>query len=161
MQVNSVQTALPSNPPGRAWLAVVMIAISVVVLVAKGYFLMSDSGIAKNQEMVLDLLTLWSLVISMIALLSVVERHASKRLFEAPFGSGSQRPVFEAPRGEVESKVLLRALEVFGTSDLALCWMDEPNPALNGERPIQAIQNELGREEVLHILGRIEHGVIS
>lgn len=62
---------------------------------------------------------------------------------------------------EVESAVLLRALEVFGDSGRTLKWMRETNPALNGDTPIHAIQSEQGREEVLNILGRIEYGVIS
>ncbi len=62
---------------------------------------------------------------------------------------------------ESESEVLLKALEVFGDSQRAIQWMREKNPALGDETPIRAIQTETGRDEVLRILGRIEHGVIS
>ena len=61
---------------------------------------------------------------------------------------------------EIESTVLLRALEVFGDSLRALKWMREVNPALN-DTPLHAIQSDEGRREVLNILGRIEYGVIS
>jgi hypothetical protein len=62
---------------------------------------------------------------------------------------------------ENQSSILLRALEVFGDSERALAWMREQNPALNNETPLHAIQTEEGRADVLNILGRIEHGVIS
>jgi putative toxin-antitoxin system antitoxin component (TIGR02293 family) len=62
---------------------------------------------------------------------------------------------------ETESAVLMRALEVFGDSERALQWMWESNPALKNESPIRAVQTETGRHEVLNILGRIQHGVIS
>jgi len=62
---------------------------------------------------------------------------------------------------EIESAVLLRALEVFGDSERALKWMREANPALNNDTPLHAIQTDEGRKEVLDILGRIEYGVIS
>jgi hypothetical protein len=62
---------------------------------------------------------------------------------------------------EIESAVLLRALEVFGDSERALKWMRENNPALAGDTPIHAIQTDQERREVLDTLGRIEYGVIS
>jgi putative toxin-antitoxin system antitoxin component (TIGR02293 family) len=62
---------------------------------------------------------------------------------------------------ETESAILMRALEVFGDSERAIQWMRESNPALNNEPPIGVIQTDDGRRQVLNILGRIQHGVIS
>ncbi len=62
---------------------------------------------------------------------------------------------------ENETAILIRALEVFGDGERALQWMRESNAALNGEPPIRVIQTEVGRSEVLNVLGRIQHGVIS
>lgn len=62
---------------------------------------------------------------------------------------------------ETESLILIRALEVFGDSDRAIQWLRESNPALQNEAPIRVIQTDDGRREVLNILGRIQHGVIS
>ncbi|MGA2601525.1 MAG: MbcA/ParS/Xre antitoxin family protein [Bryobacteraceae bacterium] len=67
----------------------------------------------------------------------------------------------QIPSHEAESEVLIRALEVFGDSKRAIEWMRESNPALHEESPFRAIQTTSSREEVLRILGRIEHGVIS
>jgi Protein of unknown function (DUF2384) len=62
---------------------------------------------------------------------------------------------------EIESETLLRALEVFGSSDRAIEWMRQENPALGNQPPIRVIQTETGRKAVRDVLGRIEHGVIS
>jgi putative toxin-antitoxin system antitoxin component (TIGR02293 family) len=62
---------------------------------------------------------------------------------------------------ELESVIFVRVLEVFGDSGRAIEWMRENNPALNNAPPIRVIQTEEGRREVLNILGRIHHGVIS
>jgi uncharacterized protein (DUF2384 family) len=39
--------------------------------------------------------------------------------------------------------------------------MRQPNPALRMKTPLEAIAASKGRNEVMAILGRIEHGVIS
>lgn len=62
---------------------------------------------------------------------------------------------------QIESETLIRALEVFGSSDRAIEWMREENPALGNRPPIRVIQTEAGRKAVRDVLGRIEHGVIS
>lgn len=59
------------------------------------------------------------------------------------------------------TETLVRALEVFGDSESAQRWMQQPNPALANRTPLRALQSEDGRVEVLNILGRIEYGVIS
>ncbi|HYL72773.1 MAG TPA: MbcA/ParS/Xre antitoxin family protein [Bryobacteraceae bacterium] len=67
-----------------------------------------------------------------------------------------------SPAGhQIESETLIRALEVFGSSDRAIEWMREKNPALGNQPPIRVIQTEAGGKAVRDVLGRIEHGVIS
>lgn len=51
--------------------------------------------------------------------------------------------------------------EVFGDIQKFNKWMDNPNTALGGVKPIDVIDNQFGREEVKHIIGRIDHGVYS
>jgi len=62
---------------------------------------------------------------------------------------------------EVETLVILRAIEVFGDNERAMRWMQEGNPALSNQSPERALQTPEGRAEVLEVLGRIEHGVLS
>jgi len=54
-----------------------------------------------------------------------------------------------------------RAGEVFANRDKALEWLQTPSPALHGATPLDAIETELGCQEVEDILGRIEYGVLG
>ena len=60
-----------------------------------------------------------------------------------------------------QAPVFMRALEVVGSSEVAIAWMEEPNASLGDLRPIDALLNENDRSEIYNILGRIEHGVLS
>ena len=51
------------------------------------------------------------------------------------------------------------ALEVFEDEEDAKEWLNQPNPALDGERPIALAETEEGERLVRIALGRIEHGV--
>jgi len=57
--------------------------------------------------------------------------------------------------------VIARAVNVFGSADKSLCWLDRPNRALAGATPRSLLSTPEGREQVLTLLGRIEHGVYS
>ncbi|MCU1237655.1 MAG: hypothetical protein JWP63_5622 [Candidatus Solibacter sp.] len=101
-------------------------------------------------------------IILLAALLALLGRHSGRP--DTKIESAALTVVSETKRllaHETETAILLRALEVFGDSDRALEWMRESNPALKKESPIRAIQTEAGRQEVLDILVRIRHGVIS
>ncbi len=43
----------------------------------------------------------------------------------------------------------LRALEVFGDPQSAAAWMEQPNPALRGMAPVEAVLTNHGKSEVL------------
>ncbi len=62
---------------------------------------------------------------------------------------------------QVQASVFMRAGEVFGDSQRATAWMEEPNPALRDLPPLRALLLSDGQAEVLNILGRIEDGVLS
>jgi putative toxin-antitoxin system antitoxin component (TIGR02293 family) len=66
----------------------------------------------------------------------------------------------------VESDRLLRvarvatsAEDILGARAKAGRWLQNPNGALGGARPLDLLDTDLGAEEVVTILGRIEHGV--
>ena len=58
------------------------------------------------------------------------------------------------------ARVLERAIEVLETKENALGWLKDMNGAL-GEVPLNLLDSAFGAEQVLQILGRIEHGVYS
>lgn len=58
-------------------------------------------------------------------------------------------------------RVTDRAIEVLGSLEKAEQWLSLPNQALGGRTPLSVLESENGEEEVLTILGRIDHGIFS
>ena len=91
-------------------------------------------------------------------LLALMQSKARRRLaLRAASPSNAPR----TDHGEAETWVLLRALEVFGDGERAMRWMTERNPALWDRAPLEALGSDEGRRELVNVLGRIQHGVIS
>lgn len=55
--------------------------------------------------------------------------------------------------------LLRKAVEIFGGMETAIQWLKEPNRAINNERPIDLLNDDMGRKIIEDLLGRIEHGV--
>lgn len=51
--------------------------------------------------------------------------------------------------------------EVFEDRDRFNDWIFRSNKALGGKAPFKILHNSFGREEVKHLIGRIDHGVYS
>lgn len=62
---------------------------------------------------------------------------------------------------KVPESVRRRALDIFGDEASAAEWLTTRIVALGGQTPIDTLMRVDGEEEVLTILGRIEHGVFS
>ncbi|MBL1458452.1 MAG: DUF2384 domain-containing protein [Methylophaga sp.] len=62
---------------------------------------------------------------------------------------------------KIDQKLFARAVEVLGNERDALHWLQTPKRALNKQIPLQLIETDGGQQEVLDLLGRIEHGVFS
>lgn len=62
---------------------------------------------------------------------------------------------------KMDQKLLARAVEVIGNERDALHWLQTPRRALNNQIPLKFIETDGGQQEVLDLLGRIEHGVFS
>lgn len=58
-------------------------------------------------------------------------------------------------------RVAARAEHVLGDRAAALDWLTSPNQALGGEQPIDLLDTDLGADQVLQVLGRIEFGVYT
>lgn len=59
-----------------------------------------------------------------------------------------------------EAGVLARAVEVIGAKDEALRWMETPVVALDNATPVSLMGSRKGRQAVIQVLGRLEHGVL-
>ena len=57
------------------------------------------------------------------------------------------------------ARVATSAEDVLGAQGKAGRWLQNPNRALGGAIPLDLLDTDLGAEEVVTILGRIEHGV--
>jgi putative toxin-antitoxin system antitoxin component (TIGR02293 family) len=57
------------------------------------------------------------------------------------------------------AQVYPRAVEVIGNADQAMRWLGRPIPALNYATPISLLRSESGRDAILDVLGRLEHGI--
>ncbi len=56
-------------------------------------------------------------------------------------------------------RVVGRAVEVFGSSDKAMRWLEAPVPSLGHRTPLSMLTTASGRAEVEDTMGAIEHGI--
>ena len=76
----------------------------------------------------------------------------------------ARREVFQPDESERILRVAAafqRALEVFEDLDKARRWFSTPKRALGEKTPMHFCDTEVGAEEVMRLLGRIEHGVFT
>ncbi|GHE81997.1 TIGR02293 family toxin-antitoxin system antitoxin component [Camelimonas fluminis] len=59
------------------------------------------------------------------------------------------------------ASVVARAVTVFGSKDKAGVWLRRRTTALSGEAPVSLLDTSTGAEQVLNLLGRIEHGIAA
>jgi putative toxin-antitoxin system antitoxin component (TIGR02293 family) len=59
------------------------------------------------------------------------------------------------------SRILTLAKETFEDSDKAARWLQAPNPALEGDRPLDRLHTDVEARSVEKVLGRIAYGVYS
>ena len=68
----------------------------------------------------------------------------------------------EGDRAATVARVLDRAMSYFdGDRRQALEWLMHPNPAVGGDRPLEHAGTPAGAEEVIDLIGRLEHGIPS
>ena len=66
----------------------------------------------------------------------------------------------EGDRVATVARVFDMALSYFdGNRKHALEWLKQPNPALAGETPLGRADTATGAEDVIDLIGRLEHGI--
>ena len=75
-------------------------------------------------------------------------------------GNETLRPMLSDRLFRIASVYTL-AKQVLEDDDKASLWLQEPNRALRGERPLDMLDTEIGTREVELVLNRLEHGVYS
>ena len=61
---------------------------------------------------------------------------------------------------DAESAVIAHAVEVIGDKSEALRWMGTPVRDLDYSTPVSLLGTLKGRQAVITVLGRLEHGVL-
>jgi putative toxin-antitoxin system antitoxin component (TIGR02293 family) len=59
------------------------------------------------------------------------------------------------------ARLYANAVEMIGNEAKAVAWLQTPNRALGGERPLDQLDTDVGAREVEDILGRIAYGIYS
>jgi uncharacterized protein (DUF2384 family) len=59
-----------------------------------------------------------------------------------------------------ESRVIDRAVEVIGDKNEAMRWMGTPVRALGYSTPVSLLGTRKGRQAIITVLGRLQHGVL-
>ena len=66
----------------------------------------------------------------------------------------------EGDRAAVVAKVFTRAVVYFDDDrNDAIEWLKHPNPALAGETPLERANTAIGADDVIDLIGRMEHGI--
>ena len=66
----------------------------------------------------------------------------------------------EGDRAARVARVFNMALSYFdGNREHAVDWLKHPNPALAGETPLRRADTATGAEDVIDLIGRLEHGI--
>lgn len=83
----------------------------------------------------------------------IPKRTLNRRRREGRLQTGESERVLRVAR------VYDKALEVFENEAAAENWLKIPARGLGGKPPLEYTDTELGAQEVINLLGRIEHGV--
>ena len=59
------------------------------------------------------------------------------------------------------SKIIAKGMDVFEDENDFNTWLNSPILALGNKKPLDLLTSSIGREEVLNVLFRIEHGIYS
>jgi putative toxin-antitoxin system antitoxin component (TIGR02293 family) len=88
--------------------------------------------------------------------LGIPQRTLTRRLSQR-----SRLTSAESDRAVRLARVYANAVEMIGDDAKAVEWLQTPNRALSGERPLDQLDTDIGARTVEDVLGRIAYGVYS
>jgi putative toxin-antitoxin system antitoxin component (TIGR02293 family) len=92
----------------------------------------------------------------LLTALGIPKRTAARRK-----ASGGRLPATESERIVRLARVIANASDVLGDRENAARWLTGPVTALGGVTPLSLLDTDVGLDQVLTVLGRIEHGIFS
>lgn len=84
-----------------------------------------------------------------------------KRTWARRKAQGERLKLPESERVFRLARVAAMALDVLGSGEAARAWLLRESRSLGGERPIGLLDTDIGAEQVIDELRRIEHGVFG
>ena len=87
-----------------------------------------------------------------------IAQRARQRAPISELADEAQRTVGHEPSERLAARVLRRAVEALGSEERALRWLAKPNRSLGGT-PQDHARTPEGAEQVMGVIGRVEHGV--
>jgi putative toxin-antitoxin system antitoxin component (TIGR02293 family) len=94
--------------------------------------------------------------VALAKLLGISERTLSRRAT-----SNSRLTATESDRIVRLARILALAKETLGNGEKASRWLQTSNRALEGDKPIDRLDTDIGVRSVEQVLGRIEYGLYS
>lgn len=91
---------------------------------------------------------------TLAALIGLPVRTLNKRKHEGRFSSEESDNLLRVVR------VVSKTFDFFDEPEAARAWLQAPEMALGGETPLSLLDTELGAQEILRLLGQLEHGVL-
>jgi putative toxin-antitoxin system antitoxin component (TIGR02293 family) len=88
--------------------------------------------------------------------LGIPQRTLTRRLSQR-----SRLTSAESDRTVRLARLVANAVEMIGDEHKAVEWLQTPNRALGGERPLDQLDTDIGVREIEDLLGRIAYGVYS
>ena len=88
--------------------------------------------------------------------LGIPQRTLTRRLSKASLLTPA-----ESDRMVRLARVYANAVEMIGDEEKAIEWLNTPNRALGGEKPLDQLDTDVGARVVEDILGRVAYGVYS
>lgn len=93
---------------------------------------------------------------ALVRIVGISDRTLSRRLAKR-----ERLTAEESDRTVRLARIYARTLDTFGSGQKASSWLQHPNRALGGQRPLDLLDTDGGVREVETILGRIDYGLYS
>jgi len=90
---------------------------------------------------------------SLAQIVQIPKRTLSRRRMKGRFNTDESERVLRL------TQVYEMAADVFGSSDKARRWLKNPARGLGGQIPLEYADTYIGANEVIKLLGRIDHGI--
>ena len=87
------------------------------------------------------------------------DRAEIRALIEVALQQGPDKSPSDDPQLPSVVRITARAIEVLGTPEKALRWLETPVRSLGDRTPLSLLESPEGISRVEETLGRVEHGV--